>query len=260
MSSFYGTNVISHIPRSNFKIDHIFPNALKMFQTITEDKVPIYGYVLVDYNHPNENYIDDGQTGLYQFNNNIDQIQWGSDSLIINYDQTVWQKVLNYNDILVYRAIARLNSILPDFTGPADYFIKKESIPTMQRLNAMPFTQKDIPRTYNDFGITSLNTPMISFDKASIDKFNERYPAEKNEIIMEMHDKHQLSKENSAIFGERIAAKIKDLEDSSENSSYYSEMYQWYNNEFLPTLTLSVSDCPENLTKFSSNTVEYPTK
>ena len=214
MSSFYGTNIITHIPRSNFEISHIYPNAVKMHQTIKEDKVPIYGYVIVDYNHPNGDFQDDGQTGLYQFNNQIDQLKWGSDTLIINYDQTVWQKLLDYNDQLVYRAITRLNSILPNFKGPADYFNKEQSLVTFQRLNAIPVFQRDIPKTYEAFGITELNEEIISFDQQMADTFNTRYPTPRNELPIEMHENHQLSKDNSSVFSNKIQQKITDIRDS----------------------------------------------
>lgn len=285
MSSFYGTNIITHIPRSNFEISHIYPNAVKMHQTIKEDKVPLYGYVIVDYNHPNGNFQDNGQTGLYQFNNQIDQLEWGSDTLIINYDQTVWQKLLDYNNQLVYRAITRLNSILPDFKGPADYFSKEQSLVTFQRLNALPVFQRDIPKTYKAFGITKLNEEVISFDQQMADIFNTRYPTPRNEFPIEMHEDHQLSKDNSSVLSDKIQQKITDTRNSIvetqevlkepnalneqnililsnhyENLVYYTEMDTWYHDVFLPQAKLTANNLPEKLSKFNSDTLEYPTK
>jgi hypothetical protein len=89
MNTFYG-NIISHTPKSHFNIALRYPNASQMFTMIegnNDDKVPVYGYVLVDYNFPgNLKEGKDYEGGLYQFNNSQDQSRWGSKDLIINYD------------------------------------------------------------------------------------------------------------------------------------------------------------------------------
>jgi hypothetical protein len=43
-----------------------------MHTTINEDDVPLYHYVLVDYDHPNDDFNAEEFVGLYQFNNYID--------------------------------------------------------------------------------------------------------------------------------------------------------------------------------------------
>jgi hypothetical protein len=71
MNSLYG-HVISHIPRSTFEINHTYPNAKRMHDSVDIDKVPLYSYVLVDYEHPNSDFDETQFGGLYQFNNYID--------------------------------------------------------------------------------------------------------------------------------------------------------------------------------------------
>jgi hypothetical protein len=71
VNTLYG-NVITHVPRSTYDIAHIFPNVKKMHMTINEDDVPLYHYVLVDYDHPNDDFNAEEFVGLYQFNNYID--------------------------------------------------------------------------------------------------------------------------------------------------------------------------------------------
>lgn len=153
-----------------------------MHNSINQDNVPLYHYVLVDYNYPNDDFNQDEFEGLYQFNNYVDQDKWGSEKLIVNYDQTVWQKQLDYEDNCVYRAIAKLNSILPDFTGPEAYFPQGSALVSFQRLNAFPIVKDDISKIYQAFGITSQNIPVISFDTELTEDFNQLYPSEINEI------------------------------------------------------------------------------
>lgn len=256
MNSLYG-NIITHIPRSSFYISRTYPNVSEMFAGVTDDKVPLYSYILIDYNYTNPNATGD----LYQFNNNVDQNKYGSDKLIINYDQTVWQKQLDYNDNLIYRAIARLNSILPNFEGPGSYFKKEESLVTFQRLNAIPIVYRDIPKTYQDFGVCTQNIPIISFDQNAIDIFNSRYPTPRNEIPMQINEKYpSMSIEDSHEYELKIQNQINNS-TNSDDISYYTEMLNWYLNNFLPSLTtLSVNEIPEKLKQFNSDTLEYPTK
>jgi hypothetical protein len=67
MNSLYG-NIITHIPRSSFYISRTYPNVSEMFAGVTDDKVPLYSYILIDYNYTNPNATGD----LYQFNNGVD--------------------------------------------------------------------------------------------------------------------------------------------------------------------------------------------
>lgn len=187
MNTFYG-NIISHTPKSHFNIALRYPNASQMFIMIennNDDKVPVYGYVLVDYNFPgNLKEGEDYEGGLYQFNNAQDQSRWGSKDLIINYDQTVWQKVPieikdEDNNIVInntYRAISRLNSVLSNFESPEPHFKRENSIVTFQRLNGFPIVKVDIPNSYEDFGNIEYQNDVITFDQKAVEKFNNRYP------------------------------------------------------------------------------------
>ena len=256
MNSLYG-NIITHVPRSTFNISYTYPNAMQMFASVEEDNVPIYGYVLVDYDYANP----DSTGNLYQYNNSIDQNKWGSDKLIINYDQTVWQKQLDYNDKLVYRAIARLNSILPDFSAPASYFKKEDSLITFQRLNSAPIISRDMPKTYEDFGVCTQNIAVISFDQNAVNIFNNRYPAPRNAIPMVINEKYpSMSMEDSHEYELKIRNEINNS-NNSDDISYYTEMLNWYLNSFLPSLTtLTINGIPKKLKQFNTDTLEYPTK
>lgn len=263
MNSLYG-NIIMHPPRSNFEIYETYPNAAKMFQSIQNSDTPLYGYALIDYDYPNVDYDETAQQqgGLYQFNNLVDQQKWGSDILIINYDQTVWQKTINHNGELTYRAIARLNSILPDFSAPASYFQKADSLLTFQRLNAVPLVQRNVPDTYEDFGTASTSEAVILFDKKAVNTFNTRYPSPRNAIPMELNPEHpSLSMDNSKKFEEKINNQIDLSTGNQTDIDYYTEMLDWYLNTFLFSLsTLTITELPNSLKYYNSDTLEYPTK
>lgn len=193
--------------------------------TINEDDVPLYHYVLVDYDHPNDDFNAEEFAGLYQFNNYIDQQKYGSDKLIINYDQTVWQKQLDYSGNYIYRAISRLNSILPNFTGPATYFEKGNSLVTFQRLNAFPVVQNDVPKTYQAFGTTSQDKAVISFDAEMVKTFNNKYPARteehpeyRNVIPMILKEGYNVSEDDSYEYEQKIINEINISRQSIDES------------------------------------------
>lgn len=234
MNTFYG-NIISHTPKSHFNIALRYPNASQMFTMIesnNDDKVPVYGYVLVDYNFPgNLKEGEDYEGGLYQFNNSQDQSRWGSKDLIINYDQTVWQKVPieikdEDNNIVInntYRAISRLNSVLSNFESPEPHFKRENSIVTFQRLNGFPIVKVDIPNSYEDFGKIEYQNDAITFDQKAVEKFNSRYPEsqlrgtpEKFPMTLVEYDKIEITKD-----GKEKSEKV-----TAYQSEYNAEEYK----------------------------------
>lgn len=219
MNSLYG-NIITHIPRSNFQILCTYPNVQMMRWNTEEDNVPLYGYVLVDYNHPNENYNQENSTlNLYQFNNKIDQDAFGSDKLIVNYDQTVWQKILDSEGIPFYRAISRINSFLPSY--PAGSHFEPKAMLEFQRLNAAPLIKAHIPDSYKDFGEIEQKLQSIKLDAISVEAFNTKSNkiAGENEDIeifqMDMDaDYPSMSSYTTNQYGEQMEKKIEDLNTS----------------------------------------------
>jgi hypothetical protein len=68
--SFYGNNIISHIPRSHFDIALTVANRVALDDTATLAKVNMYDYILVDYNHGNAG------NDSYNINKNIDAVKY----------------------------------------------------------------------------------------------------------------------------------------------------------------------------------------
>ena len=118
MKSLYGT-IVNHSPRSIFDIVKIYPNVVSMQADKHNEEIPVNAYVLIDYvqsNNPEDYTQNNGlnNAGLYNTNFNIDN-QDKPEDLIVDYNQTVWQK--RYSDSskkdFEYFALARLHSILP---------------------------------------------------------------------------------------------------------------------------------------------------
>lgn len=231
MNSLYG-NIISHIPRSVFNISLIYPNAAKMFESVDADnkKVPLYGYVLVDYHYPNEENTSTDENGLYKFNNERDQLYWSEEGKwIVNYDQTIWQKCFR-NNKLTYRAIAKYNSSMVTFPQ-ANHFqgVSAATFQNYQRLNAMPLSAVEISQDYEDFGITQYNEQVISFDKNAVEIFNARYPEtpdenslsqNKNDIPMQVQENNpSVSLANSSAYKDAIDEQIVESINKIQASS-----------------------------------------
>ena len=76
MNSLYG-NIISHTPRSRFDISKVYPNRTEMerAQSVDEgDGVPLFGYVLIDYNEKPTIFEEEPpKEYYYNYNNSIDQ-------------------------------------------------------------------------------------------------------------------------------------------------------------------------------------------
>lgn len=185
MKSLYGT-IINHSPRSLFDVQHIYPNAQTMHNSIREDNVPLYGYVLVYYGEPTD--------GLYAHNLNTDQI-YGAGEISIDYNKTIWQKRPNYqnNGEPYYFSIARLNSVLPYTQEVALKGYKNQVV--FQRLNAFPL-QGEIGYYYQDFGTDATNYEVIHFDNKAMQTFNE------NEFTDEVRD--EFNKQWPAITPKKI--------------------------------------------------------
>ena len=218
MGSFYG-NIITHIPRTNFQISHTYPNAwmLKQQSIVDTDNVALYNYVLVDYNHPNTSYTDKETIGLYQFNNLQDQNAYGNEKLIINYDQTVWQKVLNAEGIPYYKTICRINSILPSY--PAQTHFQPKSLIEFQRLNNVPIIKEYTPISTEEFGITNCEIDSIKLDKNAAELFNNRSHSVAGENIevfeITMDETHpSMSVHTTHEYEEQIKTKIEELNES----------------------------------------------
>ena len=288
MGSFYG-NIITHIPRTNFQISHTYPNAwmLKQQSIVDADNVALYNYVLVDYNHPNTSYTDKETIGLYQFNNLQDQNAYGNEKLIINYDQTVWQKVLNAEGVPYYKTICRINSILPSY--PAQTHFQPKSLIEFQRLNNAPIIKEYTPISTEEFGITNCEIDSIKLDKNAVEFFNKRNSEVAGENIeifeitmdethpsMSVYTTHEYEEQIKTKIEElnesinELNQKLKDTQDIStvpilnttyDNLVYYTELLTWYTEVFLPsTQTLTIEDIPYRLRYFDTDTLEYPTK
>ena len=179
MSSLYG-NIITHLPKSYFNISITYPNAAMMFRSKndeeTKKRIPLYGYIYVNYNFKDADIYDEKDEGMYQFNAAQDQQYFQKDSLVVNYDNTVWQKIINpaNKEEIIYRAVARTNSVLADY--PTEKYFKAKSIINFQRLNAFPVYKEQIPESYEDFGITYTDMEEnIKLSAEAVENFNKKY-------------------------------------------------------------------------------------
>lgn len=218
MKSLYGT-IVNHSPRSIFDIVKIYPNVVSMQADKHNEEIPVNAYVLIDYvqsNNPEDYTQNNGlnNAGLYNTNFNIDN-QDKPEDLIVDYNQTVWQK--RYSDSskkdFEYFALARLHSILPYIKSTELKGYDNQVI--FQRLNAFPLQGELAELNYKDFGVRKdlgradesghisypTFTTAINFDKEAMDTFNKAYPSvdfskagnpfifNQNTTAKEMHDK-----------------------------------------------------------------------
>ena len=234
MKSLYGT-IINHSPRSLFDIQHIYPNAQMMHNSVHEDNVPLYGYVLVYYGEPTE--------ALYTSNLNTDQI-YGAEEISIDYNKTVWQKRPDYqnNGAPHYFSIARLNSVLP-YTQEAALKGYKNQV-VFQRLNAFPL-QGEIGYYYQDFGTDAANYEVIHFDNKAMktfneneftdevrNKFNEQWPAITPKITYtSLYAANQDIDNSEIVDGDYILISYSDAEDEEIYTQEYenNKLLDWTN-------------------------------
>ena len=164
--SFYGNNIISHIPRSHFDIALTVANRAALDNEATLAKVNMYDYILVDYNHGNAG------NDSYNVNKNIDAVKY------FDCHNTIWQKgykistevrTIDGEQVRVQTAepgiiaIARLNSVLPTY-----YLNNNPVIPVIYTMNQIPLVVNE-PLGYDNFGVaTDVSIPTSFTESGTI--------------------------------------------------------------------------------------------